>query len=149
MKKFPQCTKNNYYQGKEKRWKNRLKKRRVRWQQSLRTSKLNPETAAKVVAKEAPERDSSPKQPTNIVEITCKEYFKKLTATTGPAKYSCFFPSPSNLYVNSHHETIASTPGSTTLETNEVLRTDSSSIMAILFLDHEFVKLPAVPLFCS
>nr|GLL33818.1 hypothetical protein AXF42_Ash015272 [Ipomoea trifida]GLL33819.1 hypothetical protein AXF42_Ash015272 [Ipomoea trifida] len=43
------------------------------------------------MAMEVLNRESSPKCPTIITEITCKKYCDKVTATIGPAKYPNLF----------------------------------------------------------
>lgn len=50
-------------------------------------------TEAKELPKEAPERGSFPRWPTNIIDIICKLYCSKLTAIRGPASHSCFLAS--------------------------------------------------------
>ncbi|PKA56499.1 hypothetical protein AXF42_Ash015272 [Apostasia shenzhenica] len=42
---------------------------------------------------EAPERESSPRWPTNITEITWRAYRRRLDAIRGPASHNCFFTS--------------------------------------------------------
>nr|GMD22572.1 hypothetical protein Iba_chr08aCG12060 [Ipomoea batatas] len=53
--------------------------------------KLNLVTPAIEMAMEVLNRESSPKCPTIITEITCKKYCDKVTATIGPAKYPNLF----------------------------------------------------------
>lgn len=57
------------------------------------TRTLKPETEAKEDAIEALDKASSPRWPTNIIDITCKQYCSKLTAIRGPASHSCFVAS--------------------------------------------------------
>lgn len=64
------------------------------------TNKLKPVTLAKEVAMEAPERDNSPRWPTNMIEMRLREYCRRETHMRGPANHNCFCvssntPSPS------------------------------------------------------
>ena len=63
---------------------------------------LKPVTPANEVAMEALDRDSSPRWPTNMIDIICKLYCKKLTTTRGPASFICFFSSPITSDVSIH-----------------------------------------------
>lgn len=74
----------------------------VKWvgEKGLHTSKLKPVTEAKEEAMEAPERGSSPRWPTNIMEISCKLLRRRFTVIKGPASHSCFFTSSQTLPVS-------------------------------------------------
>lgn len=50
-------------------------------------------TPAKEEAMEAPERDNSPRCPTNITDIICITFCNKFPAIIGPASHSCFLTS--------------------------------------------------------
>ena len=92
------------------------------------TNKLKPVTVAKEVAMEAPERANSPRWPTNMIEIICKQYSNKLTAIRGPASHSCFLTSsrtPFPLLPS------LQTPSSSEISINGDLRDDFSSSSSI------------------
>jgi len=50
-------------------------------------------TEAKEVAMEAPERDNSPRWPTNMTDMILRQKFKRVTDIKGPASHNCFFTS--------------------------------------------------------
>lgn len=54
---------------------------------------LKPVTPANEVAIDTLERANSPRWPTNITDIICKLYCRKLTKTNGPAILTCLFNS--------------------------------------------------------
>lgn len=53
------------------------------------TKTLKPVTEAKELPKEAPERGSFPRWPTNIIDISCKLNCSRLTAISGTDRRSC------------------------------------------------------------
>lgn len=61
--------------------------------EAVLTRKLKPVTPAIEMAMEVLDRESSPKWPTIMTEITCNRYCDKVTATIGPAKYPNLFTS--------------------------------------------------------
>lgn len=63
------------------------------------TRRLQPVTPARDMAMAVLERESSPKWPTIITDITCRRYCDRVTATIGPAKYpTLFISSPITLH---------------------------------------------------
>ena len=64
------------------------------------TRKLKPVTEAKEVAMEAPERESWPRWPTNMTDISWRQDCNRLTVTRGPASHSCVFASSATLLLS-------------------------------------------------
>ncbi|KAF3488286.1 hypothetical protein F2Q69_00057891 [Brassica cretica] len=63
----------------------------MRRDRERKARKVKPVTEAKEVAMEAAERGSEPRWPTNMTEMTWREYWKRLTPMSGAESQNCFF----------------------------------------------------------